>query len=101
AHRQDSWRHHQMAVGRRHRVVAQPGVRVDSVGTMAYGDPATVLDGVAPVEYVAEMLSEFLMPVSAPVKIGLASPYSREASAALTVRTAGVTTRWPSVEFTA
>src|SRR5438874_276846 len=44
----------------------------------------------AVVVYVAVMLSAFLIPVMVPVKEGLGSPYSRPASAAVTVSGAGL-----------
>jgi hypothetical protein len=46
------------------------------------------------------MLSPFLMPVIVPVKLGFGSPYSRLASAGVTVNMAGVMVSLPLFKVT-
>src|SRR2546430_16155419 len=72
---------------------------------IAYGLPLTGLDGVAGLEQLAPPLtpevasvSLFLNPLSVARKLGLASPYSRLALFAVTVRWAFVIVSWPAMK---
>src|SRR5438105_9706042 len=60
----------------------------------------TALAGVAALAYVAVMASAFLTPMIVPVKLGFGSPYSRLASAGVTVSVALLRSRLAGISVT-